>query len=97
MYRVNINDYVKVKLTDHGVNILKKQHKELYERYGIGTPNYDPVVDELGYTSFQMHDLMERFGAYMKICNPLVFETEILITKAQPVNDHSGCVVNVEG
>jgi len=85
VYRVNINDYIKVKLTDHGINLLKQQCKEFYEMYGVGTVDYEPIVDDQGYAVFQMHDLMDKLGPYIGVCKPLPFETEIIVTKAEPI------------
>ncbi|MCM3701446.1 hypothetical protein [Paenibacillus macerans] len=86
MYKVNINDIVKVKLTEHGIKVLKEQYKEFYETFGVGLPDYEPNIDEHGYTSFQMHDLIERLGPCLGMCKPLPFETEIIITKAQSMD-----------
>lgn len=69
MFRVNFNDQVKVKLTDHGVSLLKREREELNqrikERGGKAFDEYEPKTDEQGYTTFQIWDLMERIGPHM--------------------------------
>lgn len=91
MYQVNLNEYVKVKLTDHGINILKKERNELNKRMAergfTGFGEYEPKTDENGYTSFQMWDLMQRLGPYVSIGNRMPFEPEIIITKAEPIGE----------
>lgn len=59
----NINNYVKVKLTNNGRLILKEQ-------------NINPSEED-GWTKFQLWDLMSIFGPYL--CNgcDLFFETNI--------------------
>ena len=71
----NINCQVKVKLTEFGKNLWL----ERYRRYNIEP---SPMkVDENGYTSFQLWDLMYLFGEHVGIGKDLPFETEILIDK----------------
>lgn len=79
MIKVNINDVVKVKLTEHGIDILKKKHKEFFDVYGVGSAEYEPKVDEQGYASFQIHRLIEELGPYVGIGKKLPFETEIIV------------------
>lgn len=65
---MHINDWVKVRLTPAGVEILRQQHEMLNHRIMIrtaGTGTISPFnlrTDEDGYTSFQIWDLMARFG-----------------------------------
>lgn len=79
----NINQWVKVKLNDKGISILERQHIELYHRFEYSkrksfTP---PKVDEDGYSKFQLHDLMNRFGAYCTLGEETPFETDIILIK----------------
>lgn len=66
MFEVNFNEEVKVKLTEHGLSILKLERDLLNERIqhngGKGFGEYEPRVDKDGYTSFQLWDLMNRLA-----------------------------------
>jgi len=79
MLEFNINNYVKVKLTKVGIKELEKQHNELakyFPKIGLFVP---PKIDENGYSSFQLHTLMSKFGNIMSLCSATPFETTILI------------------
>lgn len=80
---ININDKVKVKLTEHGKHIYKHQFDELNERIkrNGGKPiKLDlPEADADGYTTFQLWCLMEIFGPHMHMGRPIPFDTEIMI------------------
>lgn len=72
MKRFNINNWVKVKLTEEGLDLLEQSHYDLYE--SIGKPPREwvkPVVDENGYSKFQMWDLMNKFGKYTTLGSKL--------------------------
>ena len=58
----NINQYVKVKLSKRGWDELKRQDDEMMDRFAMLKLN-PPEVDEDGYCTFQMHDLMQRLGS----------------------------------
>ncbi len=71
----NINDFVKVKLTEEGMRILEAQYNELLKqmppqaRKSMG-PFKKPKADKEGYSEFQLWDLMHHFGEYMYNGNP---------------------------
>lgn len=80
----NINESVKVKLTDHGRKILADQNNEfavLYPKaFPVKTPDdFKADEDENGYTTFQLWSLMERFGKHIGACKPNCFDTNIII------------------
>ena len=76
----NINYYVKVRLTDHGKALLRKQYEELIARFPKISYEYiEPKIDKDGYTRFQLWDLMSRLGEYTSIVLPPAFETNIII------------------
>ena len=64
----NINNIIKVRLTDRGKDIFYHQHDELNDFYGkeILKPRY-PDVDEDGFTSFQLWHFMEIYGPHTHI------------------------------
>lgn len=82
----NINENVKVKLTDVGVEILKKQHEEFKRRMTEADPNanikdfdLNDYLDEDGYFVTSMYTLMEQFGEYMNTSSNLPFKSNIEI------------------
>lgn len=62
----NINDEIKVKLTEYGNSILKKDVTDtLGMLKGFHISNYSPYhTDEDGYTIFQLWDFMRIFGSH---------------------------------
>jgi len=78
----NMNDYVKVKITDFGFKILEEQHQDLLKRI----PTYDtpfeevrPRVDESGWTKMQLWMIMQKFGPYMGMVQEQPIEINITI------------------
>lgn len=89
----SINDYVKIKLNETGITILKNIHKESLKSY----PNASlgefktPVVDENGYTEMQICDVMNIFGNYFIPGNSnLPFDTIIAISEDYLKNSEKG-------
>ena len=82
----NANDYVRVKLTAHGRELLKKQHESLnamtaYLRY------LPPFEDADGWSKWQLHRLMSTFGAHTGMGIPLCFEPTIQFDSARANHD----------
>lgn len=83
--KFNINNNVKVKLTDFGrkvhrenINktfefIPKFRTDEYYNQY------YKPKEDKDGWSKWQMWDLMANFGPHIRLGGQVPFETEIEI------------------
>lgn len=63
---LNLNDNIKVKLTDYGIHVYYHQYDVLI---GLGAPlkRCYPTVDEEGYTDFQVWDFMNLYGPHMKL------------------------------
>lgn len=64
MNKININDMVRVKLTEEALEILKTNHETLREAY----PKIDKwksPVDEKGYYETQLWSLFQDFGDKM--------------------------------
>lgn len=63
--KLNLNEQVKVKLTDLGLKILEDD----YNRLKMSIPHledYMPLkIDAQGYSKMQLHELMSKFGKYM--------------------------------
>lgn len=81
--KFDINNKVKVKLTDKGREILQQRHVENMELFkkDLKDNPYEPKqTDDKGYAEFQLHELMAIFGGEnMSLCAVLPFEIEILI------------------
>lgn len=78
----NINNYVKVKLTDLGKETLLRDNNEFWIKHN--KPEFIenfalPKEDIMGYSTFQLWSLMSKFGPYLGNGRPLMFETEIII------------------
>lgn len=84
---INLNDKVKVKLTDHGKDIYYHQNDELNEmRKQYGLKPFEPImpiVDADGYTYFQLWRLMELYGPHIHMASPLPFDVNIVIKSEQ--------------
>lgn len=60
---INLNDTVKVKLTEAGVKQYKKKIKEWFgEVTPMEVENYIREADSKGYTKFQLWEFMNIFG-----------------------------------
>ena len=64
--KVNINQKVRVKFTQFGINLIKLHHFAI-------------TVDDDGYSEVQLHYLMYCFGRFLFNSNVLPFETTIEI------------------
>ena len=64
--KINLNEVIKVKLTDLGKEIYYHQYDELNARLGIVIckPTF-PKVDSEGYTHFQLWNFMEIYGKHI--------------------------------
>jgi repressor LexA len=81
----NINDYVKVRLTDVGRQLHRKNWEDIIPETPLKIEFLNkyqpPSEDNNGWSEWQMWDLMSEFGRYMYLnCNP-PFETEIEIVE----------------
>lgn len=75
-FKFNLNDLVKVKLSDRGKELVKKY-------YGSHSFDWFEVNHEGdGYYRFQLHELASIFGKELRFgSSPLPFETEIYLKK----------------
>lgn len=76
--KFNINDFVKVKLTPLGKNILRNQFLESIVKKSEYYQYDEPVEDSNGYCRFQFHELMATFGGKFFCFNSIPFATEII-------------------
>lgn len=70
LVKLNINDTVKVKLTEHGKNLIKRR-PEYY--------NWKLITDENGYSEWQLWHLFQTFEGHLGLGFTLPFETEIIL------------------
>lgn len=89
--RFNINNYVRVRLTEHGREALRMRTDDLNRHIRQINPNakllpYDTVEEDAdGWSTWQLWDLMKRLGGdNMSMAGPQMFETEIEI-ETKPV------------
>jgi hypothetical protein len=62
--RFNINDYVRVKLTDLGRNVIANYTAEFQVRHNIALTHW-PKDDAEGWSKWQAHDLISTFGEHL--------------------------------
>ena len=75
LIRINLNEPIKVKLTDWGKEIYYHQYDRTNQIAGreICKPKF-PKEDENGYTEFQLWYFIELYGEHMGITLPNVIE-----------------------
>ena len=73
--RINLNESIKVKLTDWGKEIYYHQYDRMNQIAGreICKPKF-PKEDENGYTEFQLWCFMELYGEHIGMTLPNVIE-----------------------
>lgn len=83
--KVNLNDIVKVRLTDKGVRVLKIRHQELNDflmaRGGNELSKFNLSLDDEGYYTTQLWTLLKDFKGYFEMTAPMVFKDNDLIFK----------------
>jgi len=80
--KFNMNDSVKVKLSDLGISILKTRHEKVRMMFP-SAGDFQLKLDEDGYYKTQLHDLFNQFGNYFYMGSiGLPFETNIVLIKS---------------
>ena len=76
----NVNDPVRIKLTERGRLFLREQHAAWCAEHPTVSLKYTPrSEDRDGWSEWQMWVLMETFGPAVHNGFDLLFETDILI------------------
>ena len=77
--KFNVNETVRVRLTERGRKVLEEEHHALYDRFPLGNRReYIPVTeDEDGWSEWQLWILMSHFGVHTGLGFDPCFETEI--------------------
>lgn len=83
MKKINLNDYVYVKLNPKGVDIYYHRNDDLnkFEREM-------PKIDENGFTRFQLHEFMALYGSYMELHEENVLTELNFYFDDKDVNDY---------
>ena len=77
---INLNEYVKVKLTDYGRKYLKDKWDSYNKEFKGILGEYRPMTeDKDGYVKFQWHELINEFDYIDNSKMP--FETNVKIEK----------------
>lgn len=90
MININLNNWVKVKLTELGKEIERKNYQdinELVKKYGGKHSEYKLEIDGDGYTSYQLWELIEKFGSYVGLGKNLPFETNIILVERRAITE----------
>ena len=78
MKKLNLNETIKVRLTDLGKDIYYHQYDDLNEcikaRGGKPLQQRYPEVDMDGYTKFQLWCFIELYGPHIGMCKPNVLD-----------------------
>jgi len=77
--KFNINNYVKVKLTDVGKQIYSNGQKKLNQFYGKYIFELEPELDTEGYWKEQLWVIMAMFSDSIFNGCDIPFETEIIL------------------
>lgn len=76
--KFNVNEYVRVKLTERGRQILLDEAAEFRREHPqVKSPHSLPKEDEEGWSKWQMWSLMQHFGPHIHLGFDPPFETEI--------------------
>lgn len=81
--KFNINDCVRVKLTQVGRDILEQHHREMCASLSDYLPYIPKEEDAEGWSSWQLWILMRNFGGLTMGGMDLPFETEIEIIEGK--------------
>ena len=86
--QINLNDVVRVRLTDHGRQVYRQHVEGLLGGAVLWTPASE---DADGWSDWSLWDLMSVFGAATYMGGPLCFGTEIrLAQRSGPVEPSLG-------
>lgn len=80
MLKININEKVRVRLTEYGKQCLAENYAKLSMASGAPLSMPNPKLDADGWTEWQLWRLMQEFGQHIAMGLPVPFEAnEMLI------------------
>ena len=88
-YALNLNDTIKVKLTDHGKDIYYHQFDKFIEIGAKLTPKM-PKVDADGYTKFQLWEFIQLYGQHIGMTKPNVIEPIDIVIEGKNLEELDG-------
>lgn len=88
MAQFNINDEVRVRLTDRGRRLMRETHKIFC---GDRVPYTEPEEVD-GWSTWQLWRLMQEFGAHMIMGQEVPFEPTIEIVEPRLTDIAASCV-----
>ena len=77
-FTINLNDEVKIKLKDQGIEILKQEHERINQLLKR-KDKFELKLDEDGYYKEQLWKIMQVFGKYIAFGADVPFETDIIV------------------
>ena len=77
--KFNINEHVRVRLTDFGREVMQKNHAQIAAQINGPYPFLPKEEDADGWSTWQLWHLMHEFGAYTINGGPVPFEMTIEI------------------
>jgi len=80
----NANEIVRVRLTDHGRELLATNHALFRSRMGKPQPFTPPVEDADGWSRWQLWSLMQAFGPHIYLGCDMPFSADIEIPSDPP-------------
>ena len=83
---INLNDLVKVKLTERGKDIYRRDRTQVADVVKPLNVQIEPDIDYEGFTQFQLWHFMEIFGNYIGMCEDAV----IMPLEIVPVDNMQG-------
>ena len=81
--KFNLNHYVKVRLTDSGRYLHRKNFDMLYAGQNEKPKYTPPKEDSEGWSRWQLWHLMQEFGEYLSCGCNIPFETTIELEKEE--------------
>lgn len=94
MKKLNLNSTVKVKLNPKGAEIYYHRLDNLVER-GVDIRPTLPMVDQYGFTSFQLWIFMSLYGEHIDMCKPEVLDELYLYIDDEDLED-ADCLMGYE-
>lgn len=79
---LNLNDTVRVRLTDHGREIHRADYHATPTR-AFWFPYSPPREDADGWSDWLIWELMQLFGPHLSMVGPLPFECDMLLPTTQ--------------
>ncbi len=80
--RFNVNEKVRVKLTEQGRAALAANHAELVRWTGTewrDPPAYQPPIEDAdGYSKWQLWVLMQELGPHLRLGGPQLFVNNVI-------------------